>query len=238
MGVNIIDPDTNQTEQRKLVDLIQRLALKANLPKTPEVGIYESLDINAFATGPSKSNSLVAVSTGLLQKMTSEEIEGVLGHEISHIANGDMVTLTLIQGIVNAFTIFLSRMLSSIVASQVEERNRYTIRFLLTFVFDLIFSILGSIVVNYFSRQREFRADKGSSEITSKQTMIAALQKLQLTYNQPTTSSAEEDNGSFGGSIATGLDSLKISSKPRGGLRNLFATHPPLEERIEKLRQV
>jgi heat shock protein HtpX len=234
MQVQIIDPNTNHFEHRKLVDLIHRLSLKANLPKSPEVGIYESEDLNAFATGPSKSNALVAVSTGLLQRMTAAEIEGVLGHEISHIANGDMVTLTLIQGIVNSFTIFLSRLLSSIIASQADERNRYTIRFLLSMLFDLVFSILGSIVVNYFSRQREFRADKGSSEISSKANMIAALQKLQLVSNQSHNSNLDEDSNN---TIASGFDSLKISSKPRSGFIRLFSTHPPLEERIAKLRE-
>ena len=231
MGVKIIDPQTATGESRALVTLVHHLARKANLPAMPEVGIYESSDINAFATGPSKGNSLVAVSTGLLHQMNQDEIEGVLGHEVAHIANGDMVTLTLIQGIVNTFTIFLARILSGIVSEQVEERNRFMVRWITTQIFDILFAILGSIVVSYFSRQREFRADAGSANITSREKMVAALRKLQMVYDRPMTTEEEErPNGEA-------IRALQISDRSRKGFLHLFATHPPLEERIGRLQQ-
>ncbi len=227
MGVQIIDPHTASATERNLINVVHELARKANLPAMPEVGIYDSPDINAFATGPSKSSSLVAVSSGLLNRMTKDEIEGVLGHEVAHIANGDMVTLTLIQGIVNTFTIFLARVLSGIISEQVEERNRWMVRWIMTQVFDVLFTILGSIVVSYFSRQREFRADAGSARIAGRDKMILALQKLQLAYGRPGIDSDSNHE--------TALNALKISSKSRKGFLHLFSTHPPLEERIERL---
>lgn len=228
MGVKIVDPKAiSHPEEQALVSLVHDLAKKAGLPAMPEVGVYESPDLNAFATGPSKSNSLVAVSTGLLQRMNRDEVEGVIGHEISHIANGDMVTLTLIQGIVNTFTIFLARLISSIISQQVEERNRFMVRWLLTQLFDILFAILGSLVVSYFSRIREFRADAGSARITGREKMIAALRRLQLAYERP-QESAEEGQA---------FTAFKISHPSRRrGFLHLFATHPPLEERIARLQ--
>ncbi len=228
MGVKIIDPTQASPQMRDLVYLVHRLAKKADLPQMPEVGFYESPEINAFATGPSKSNSLVAVSTGLLDRMTPEEVEGVLGHEVAHIANGDMVTMTLIQGIVNAFTMFLARILSSIISSQVEDKNRYTVQFALTMLFDIVFTILGSLVVNYFSRQREFRADKGSAKVTSKQHMIAALRKLQVVHDKPWNQE---------GDPKPAFASLKISSSNGKSWLRLFSTHPSLEDRIQRLQE-
>lgn len=227
MGVKIIDANTSHPDMREIVQMVHRISQQAGLPKVPEVGIYESPEINAFATGPSKSNSLVAVSTGLLTKMNRDEIEGVIGHEIAHIANGDMVTMTLIQGIVNAFVLFLSRIISNILASQVEERNRHTVQFMLTILFDIVFTILGSIVVNYFSRQREYRADAGGAGLTSRHKMIAGLRRLQAVYESPSNVGPED--------ASTALDTLKISAHPRGGIRALFMTHPPLSERIARL---
>lgn len=229
MGVEIIDPNTANAEDRSLVNLVHDLARKANLPVMPDVGIYQSPDLNAFATGPSKSNSLVAVSTGLLQRMTKDQIEGVLGHEISHIANGDMVTLTLIQGIVNTFTIFLARVASSIVSQQVEEKNRFMVRWIMTQLFDILFTILGSLIVNYFSRLREYRADAGSAKITSRDKMISALRGLQLAYEGPVNQEPSDQSNN--------LNAFKISDRrSKGGLMHLFSTHPPLEVRIERLQ--
>lgn len=223
-GVKVIDPSNPDPQLRNVVEIVRRLSMQAQLPM-PEVGVFESPDINAFATGPSKSRSLVAVSRGLLQRMNDKEMEGVLGHEITHIANGDMVTMTLIQGIVNAFAMFFSRILAGIVASNVDRRYREIVRFAMTILGDIAFTILGSMLVNYFSRRREFRADAGGARLASKTNMIAALQKLQAVYELPLP--AEE------GSTAT----LMISNRPRKGIAGLFATHPPLSERIEALQR-
>lgn len=224
-GVQVIEPNNSNPELRALVSKVHEIARRAQLPKMPEVGYYESVDVNAFATGPSKSNSLVAVSTGLLQRMNDKEIEGVLAHEVAHIANGDMVTMTLIQGIVNAFAMFFSRILAGLVASNVEERYREIVRFAVTILGDIAFTLLGSIVVNHFSRQREFRADAGGAKYSSRENMIAALQKLRSVYELPIP--PEE------GATAT----LMISNRDKGGLAKLFMTHPPLEVRIEALQR-
>jgi len=228
-GVKVIDPNnTGGGEAAWMVSTVHALARRANLPAMPEVGIYESDDVNAFATGPSKSRSLVAVSTGLLRKMSREEAEGVLGHEVAHIANGDMVTMTLIQGIVNTFAIFFSRLLASVVASSVEERNRPLVQFAVTMIGDIAFTLLGSMVVAWFSRHREFRADRGGAQLSSRGNMIAALRRLQSVYERP---DAEQEG-------SNALAALKISHRQRGGLTALFSTHPPLEVRIEALNNL
>jgi heat shock protein HtpX len=219
MGVQVVDP-SNPGSYAHLVESIQKLSSRANIPM-PEVGVYNSPELNAFATGPSKSNSLVAVSTGLLNSMNRDELDGVLGHEITHISNGDMVTMTLIMGIVNAFSMFLSRIISFLVGRAIGGRNENIVRMILTFVLDIVFSILGTIVVAFFSRRREFRADLGGGHLAGKQNMIAALQSLQRKF---------EPVDERGASIAA----LKISGKK--GWMSLFSTHPPLEKRIEALR--
>jgi heat shock protein HtpX len=225
-GVKVIEPNTQNLEQRQLVTKVHEFARRAQLTKMPEVGIYESEDINAFATGPSRSNSLVAVSTGLLQRMNEKEVDGVLAHEVAHIANGDMVTMTLIQGIVNAFAMFFSRILAGLVASNVEERYRGIVRFAVTILGDIAFTLLGSLVVNYYSRRREFRADAGGAKYSSKESMIAGLQKLRAVYELPIPPEQ--------GATAT----LMISNRDKKGwLANAFATHPPLEERIAALQR-
>lgn len=225
-SVKIIDPKTNDASARSLVERVHQMAKAAGLNKMPEVGIYESPDLNAFATGPSKSNSLVAVSTGLLGRMSEKEVDGVLGHEVAHIANGDMVTMTLIQGIVNAFVMFFSRILANLIASNVEERYQTIVRFAVTIVGDIAFSILGSVVVNYFSRAREFRADIGGARYSSRENMIAALRKLQAAYELPIEPSK--------GATAT----LMISNRgKKGNFAKFFMTHPPLEERIMALER-
>lgn len=224
-GVQIIDPNHRDPQLRALTHKVHEFARHAGLTKMPEVGIYESVDINAFATGPSKKNSLVAVSTGLLQRMNEKEVDGVLAHEVAHIANGDMVTMTLIQGIVNAFAMFFSRILANIVASNVDEKLRGVVHFAVVILGDIAFTLLGSIVVNYFSRRREFRADAGGARYAGRENMIAALQKLRSVYDLPIP--PEE------GATAT----LMISNRDKGGLAKLFMTHPPLEVRIAALQR-
>lgn len=234
MGVQVIPPDTNDPELRELVQVIHGLAQQARLPEMPQVGIYESPEVNAFATGPSKSRSLVAVSTGLLRSLRRNEVEGVLGHEITHIANGDMVTMTLIQGVVNAFALFLSRVLAFAVSQALRSRNDRDsggggfIQFLLSQVFYLVFMVLGSIVVNWFSRRREFRADAGGARFAGRENMIGALQALRRLHD-PAIAAAEAKH-------AQAFQALKISGESRG-LMMLFASHPPLEERIARLEQ-
>jgi heat shock protein HtpX len=230
MGVEVIDPMTRDPELQQLVQTVHHLAQSAGLPKMPEVGIYDSPDLNAFATGPTKSRSLVAVSTGLLQRMSRDEVEGVLGHEVAHIANGDMVTMTLIQGVVNAFVMFLSRAIAFAISQALrgerEERDRGGVSwvyYVTQFVLEIVFMILGSMVVAWFSRYREFRADSGGARLAGRSNMIRALEALRRAYDtmEPSTEQAA-------------VQSLKISSKTGGFLR-LFSTHPPLEERIARL---
>lgn len=223
MGVEIIDPNTMNLELRRVVTKVHELARQAGLP-APEVGVFDSPEINAFATGPTKRNSLVAVSTGLLRAMTPDEVDGVLGHEVAHIANGDMVTMTLIQGVVNAFAMFFSRILSRLIASQFDEKAQFSIQLVLTIVLDIVFTILGSVLVNYFSRRREFRADRGGAQLAGRHAMLAGLRKLKAQYDQI----APDD-----GAQAT----LKITAKS-SGIKALFSTHPPLEERIARLERL
>ena len=231
MGVNIIDPNTAAGEEKDIIDLIHRLARKAGLKTLPEVGIYNSPELNAFATGPTKNNSLLAVSSGLLQKMNPDEIEGVLGHEITHITNGDMVTMTLILGIINAFALFLSRLAAYVISVGAAERNNNegTINgpgplfFFFFLVFDILFTFLGSILVAAFSRHREYRADKGGAILAGRDKMIEALQALQKAIEPEDTR-------------APSLATLKISHKS-GGFRALFSSHPPLELRIARLQK-
>lgn len=227
MGVQIIEPDTVHPDMRRLVSQVHELARRAGLEKMPEVGVFESPDLNAFATGPTRNNSLVAVSTGLLQQMSDSEREGVLGHEIAHIANGDMVTMTLVQGVVNAFVMFFARIVASVVASNFEERNRGWIRMIVTFVAEIAFSILGMIVVSAFSRYREFRADSGGASLAGREKMIGALTKLKQVYELPLDEGMDDNKN-----IAT----LMISSRGKGGLMSLFMTHPSLDDRIAALR--
>ncbi len=230
-GVQIVDPNTSNPDLAWLVRTVYSLAERAGLPNKPQVGFYESEDVNAFATGPSKSRSLVAVSSGLLRRMTREEAEAVLGHEITHVANGDMVTMALIQGVVNSFAFFFSRLLASVIASNVEERIRPMVRFFATIVGDIAFTMLGSIVVAWFSRRREFRADQGGAHLASRQKMISALHRLQSFYTNPSSS---PDLGAGQPALAA----MKISHRDGGGLRALFATHPPLEVRIQALENL
>jgi heat shock protein HtpX len=221
MGVQLVDGRTGHAELDWMYQTVEQLVRKANLPM-PEVGVYDSPEVNAFATGPSKSRSLVAVSSGLLRSMRHEEVEGVLAHEISHIQNGDMVTMTLIQGVVNAFSIFFSRVIANIIRQLVDERISHLVFFVATLVFDIAFSILGMIVVAWFSRAREFRADAGAATLSSRSNMIAALQRLMTQKDMVDNSQPQ-------------LQTMKINGGK--GFMGLISTHPPLEERIAALQK-
>src|SRR6266513_4902800 len=230
MGVRVIDPKTADSSLQELVRMVHRLAQRAGLPEMPEVGIYDSPEVNAFATGPSRSRSLVAVSAGLLNSMGWREVEGVLGHEVAHIANGDMVTMTLIQGIINAFVMFLARVLAFAVSQAMRSRDdqrggNYFVQFLLVRLFEFVFSLLGWIVVCWFSRLREFRADAGGARYASREQMIGALEALRRVHEAPAIAAAGQ---------ADSFQTLKISGKPG----HLFATHPPIAERIARLQSM
>jgi len=220
MGVKVVDGSTGSPDVDWLYRTVQRLASQAQLPM-PEVGVYESPEVNAFATGPSKSRSLVAVSTGLLRSMRQDEIEGVLAHELAHIKNGDMVTMTLIQGVINAFVIFLARLIGSLVRGS-DSRNGQGLSFIVTLVLQVVLGIFGSMIVNWFSRAREFRADAGGAALAGRTNMISALKRLQSTQELVDTSQPQ-------------LATLKISG---ARARLLFASHPPLAERIAALESL
>lgn len=218
----VITQPRNQTEHW-LMDTVARQAQLAGIPM-PEVAIYHSPDVNAFATGATKSNSLVAVSTGLLNNMTEAEAEAVLAHEISHIANGDMVTMALLQGVLNTFVIFLSRIIATAVASSRnnngEETRSSSLYFLVSMALEMVFGVLASIIAMWFSRYREFRADAGSASLVGKEKMIMALQRLQQLH--------EPQN------LEGSLNAFMINGKRS----ELFMSHPPLEKRIEALRNL
>ena len=218
LGVKLVNGQTGNPELDWLHNTVSRLARQANLPM-PEVGYYESPEVNAFATGPSKSKSLVAVSSGLLRNMRQDEVEGVLAHELAHIQNGDMVTMTLIQGVVNAFVLYLSRVIAGIVRNAVDERYAYLVSFVVTIVLDIVLGIFGMMIVAWFSRAREFRADAGAATLAGREKMIGALRRLQGTTQLIDNREPE-------------LATLKISGRRA---MMLFATHPPLEERIAAL---
>jgi heat shock protein HtpX len=221
-GAQVIEQPRN-ADEAWLVDTVRVLAQRANLPM-PEVAIYEGAP-NAFATGPSKSNSLVAVSTGLLQTMRKREVEAVLAHEVAHIANGDMVTLTLIQGVVNTFVVFLSRVVGYLVDSFLRKSDEESSGpgigyYVASIICEIVFGILASIIVMYFSRQREFRADAGAAKLLgNKAPMIDALQVL-------------------GGREPGELPKNMAASGITGGMASLFSSHPPMEARIEALKQL
>ncbi|KPJ95698.1 MAG: heat-shock protein HtpX [Gammaproteobacteria bacterium SG8_15] len=222
-GAQVIETPRNSTEQW-LVTTVQRQAQLAGIGM-PEVAIYDAPDVNAFATGMSRNNALVAVSTGLLNAMTQDEAEAVLAHEVSHVANGDMVTLALIQGVVNTFVIFLSRVIGHVVDRVVfkVERGHGPAFWITAIIAEIILGILASIIVMWFSRQREFRADSGGAHLAGREKMIAALERLKGSVNQP---HLPDQLAAFG--INGGLGS---------GIKRLFMSHPPLDERIAALKQ-
>lgn len=226
MGVKVIDPQ-NPGEYAWLYNMVAQVSRAASLNAVPQVGIFENPMPNAFATGPSQNRALVAFSTGILQQMDREELEGVTAHEIAHIKNGDMVTMTLLQGIVNAFVMFFARIIAFAVSSSAKEESRPLINMLVTIVLEIALSFLGMIVVAWFSRQREFRADAGAGSMVGRGKMIAALEKLRRFQGAQFHGDASEEHAS--------IAALQISGKS-GGLMSLFATHPPLETRIAALQ--
>ena len=222
-GARVITSPGNEAEAW-LVRTVARQAELAGIG-VPEVAIYDSPDLNAFATGMNRNNALVAVSTGLLRAMNRDEAEAVLAHEVSHVANGDMITLALIQGVVNTFVIVLSRVVGYIVDRVVfrTERGHGPAFFLTSIIAQVVFGILASIVVFWFSRQREFRADSGGAHLAGRRKMIGALERLKRSVNQP--------------HLPDQMKAFGISGGVGHGLRRLFMTHPPLEERIEALEK-
>ncbi|SUA36078.1 heat shock protein HtpX [Neisseria zoodegmatis] len=217
VGAEVITQPHNETEAW-LLQTVQNQAAQWNL-KTPEVAIYHSPEPNAFATGPSKNNSLVAVSTGLLDNMTRDEVEAVLAHEMAHVGNGDMVTLTLIQGVVNTFVVFLARVVSGIVARNDNGETSQGTYFLVSMVLQVVFGFLASFIVMWFSRQREYRADAGAARLVGAPKMIAALQRL-------------KGNAS---DLPKEMTAMGIASEARD---SLLSTHPTLDNRIARLKQL
>lgn len=229
MGVRLIDENTIDSKLSFVYRIVERQASSLGLPM-PEVGIFETSVVNAFATGPSRSKSLVAVSRGLLERLSSEEVEAVIGHEMTHIANGDMVTMTLLQGVVNAFVMFLARVLAFILSGLSKEKSdsrqgNYGSFYLLTFVFEIIFMILGSMIIAAYSRFREYRADFGGAKLTSRSKMVRALTALGNIHDTGLPKNAGQS-----------LEAFMIRGKP-SKLFQLFSTHPAIEKRIERLNQ-
>lgn len=223
VGAEIIATPRTQAEQW-LFNTVQRQAQQANIPM-PDIAIYHSADVNAFATGATKSNSLVAVSTGLLNNMTEAEAEAVVAHEISHIANGDMVTMTLLQGVLNTFVLFLSRIISTAASSSRDENGNSSQNTLVFWVVDIVlqmvFGVIATMIAMWFSRYREFRADAGSAQLVGKEKMIAALERLQRIHEP------QQLEGS--------LAAFMINAPKT---KELFMSHPPLEKRIAALRSL
>lgn len=222
-GARVIDSPASATEAW-LVDTVSRQTQEAGIGM-PEVAIYDAPDMNAFATGMDRDKALVAVSTGLLRNMNRDEVEAVLGHEVSHVANGDMVTLALIQGVVNTFVFFLSRVIGHVVDRVVfkTERGHGPAFWITAIIAQIVLGILATIIVMWFSRYREFRADAGSAKLASRGKMIAALERLRAGVNQP--------------HLPDQLAAFGISGRVKSGLARLFMSHPPLEERILALRE-
>jgi heat shock protein HtpX len=220
-GAQVIAEPRNELE-RWLVDTVKRQAQAAGIGM-PEVAVYDSPDINAFATGMSRNNALVAVSTGLLRNMERHEAEAVLGHEVSHVANGDMVTLTLIQGVLNTFVMFFARIVGGLIDSALRGNRddgggRGFVYYIAVMVLEIVFGLLASMVVAWFSRYREFRADAGGAQLESREAMIAALERLRRAHEPA--------------QLPQSIAAFGIS----GGIGKLWSSHPPLDERIAALR--
>ncbi len=231
MQVHLISPTTSAGQERKLLETVYHYARQAGLNTMPQVGLYQSKEVNAFATGPTRNRALVAISSGLLQRMKSEGIDGVLAHEISHIANGDMVTMTLLQGIVNAFSIFISRVIAYFLQESLYKRSKHNTHSewkntlwysLIYIILDICITLLGSLLVAAFSRHREYRADYNGAKLAGRQKMITALEELREIGK---ISTLKQD---------TFASSLKIAG-PRRFLA-LLATHPEIDQRIAAIK--
>jgi heat shock protein HtpX len=225
-GAQVIETPRSESEQW-LVATVRRQAEAAGI-KMPEVAIYDAPEINAFATGPTRNNSLVAVSTGLLRGMNRDEAEAVLGHEISHVANGDMVTMALIQGVLNTFVIVLARVVGRIVDGFLSGNRESSAPgfgyYIIVFVLDMVFGLIASMIAMWFSRYREFRADAGGASLAGRDKMVAALQRLAQNHEQNT--------------LPKQIAAFGISGAVGHGMRRLLMSHPPLEERIAVLRRM
>ena len=224
-GAQVITQPRSEVE-RWLVETVRRQAQAAGIGM-PEVAIYDAPEINAFATGPSRNNSLVAVSTGLLRAMSRDEAEAVLAHEVSHVANGDMVTMALIQGVLNTFVIVLSRVVGRVIDGYLSGNRDGGVGigyFATVFVLDMIFGLFASMIAMWFSRQREFRADAGGAQLAGRDKMVGALQRLSRTYGENT--------------LPRQVQAFGISGAVGAGMRRLFMSHPPLEERIAALQRL
>ncbi|CAM0117623.1 protease HtpX [Rhabdochlamydiaceae symbiont of Dictyostelium giganteum] len=231
MGVKVIDQYTANPKHQELLRTVEKLSRAAHLMDTPEVGIYDSYEVNAFATGPTRKRSLVAVSTGLLNQMSQQELEGVLGHEIAHIINGDMVTMTLVQGVINAFVMFFARILAFALSGMLNQNSKSKssrpsphMYAFFVMVFELIFMFLGMMIIAAYSRFREFRADQEGSLIAGKDAMIGALKALKRVINQRDPRAEKP-----------AFDAMKIASPKPSTFQKLFSTHPSLDTRIERL---
>ena len=227
MKVQIIDPNSATGQELELVQMVHRMASEAGIKKMPEFGIYNAPEVNAFATGPSKNNSLVAVSTGLLNRMNRDQVEGVIGHEVAHVANGDMVTMTLIQGMLNTMVLFVASILANIVSNALSNDDNGPGYFMHTMIYmavQVVLGIFASVAVGFFSRHREYKADIGGARFAGRHKMISALEALA----NPQAESQLDANSP--------IAAFKISGKTRGSLARLLSTHPPIEDRIQALK--
>lgn len=228
MKVKVLDPNAQLLgHERVVVEKVHRLSRAAGLVHMPEVGIYQSAEVNAFATGPSKKRSLVAVSSGLLNVMDDDAIEGVIAHEVAHVANGDMVTMTLLQGVINTFVVFFSRIAAIIVSRFVRSEMQMIVQFAAVIIFQILFSILGSIVVSAYSRHREYHADRGGADLAGRDKMAHALRSLKSHVDRAKVNDRTDDSA---------IQTMKINGK--GGMMSLFSSHPDLNERIARLEKL
>ncbi|WP_416147988.1 protease HtpX [Salipaludibacillus sp. HK11] len=227
MKVKVLDPDGQlSAAERSVVEKVHRFSRAAGLMHMPEVGIYQSAEVNAFATGPSKKKSLVCVSVGLLNNMDEDAVEGVIAHEVAHVANGDMVTMTLLQGVVNTFVVFFSRIAAIAVSRFVKPELQFVVQFAAIIVFQIVFSILGSIIVSAYSRHREYHADRGGGDLAGRDKMAHALRSLKAHVNRASVKDRTDDSA---------IQTMKISGK--GSMMKLFSSHPDLDDRIARLEQ-